>query len=101
VNRSVVFRHEESEARMTISLRAMNRIANAMDCKVVYAVIPRDGGTLEEMAERRKWEKVLGVRGQGVLRAGAEEMCPGCGAGMGGDDSQVSKTRPGGTHSWR
>ena len=62
MNRSVVFRLEDSEARMTISLRSMKRIADALDCKVVYAVVPRDGGTLEEMADRRKWMKLLGVR---------------------------------------
>ena len=61
VNRSVVFRLEESEARGTIALRSINRIANAMDCKVVYALIPRDGGTLEEMADRRKWGKYFGI----------------------------------------
>jgi predicted DNA-binding mobile mystery protein A len=62
MNRSVIFRLEESEARSTISLRSMTRIANALDCEVVYAVIPRDGTTLEEMAARRKWGKYVGVR---------------------------------------
>jgi hypothetical protein len=61
VNRSVIFRLEQSERRGTISLRAMTRVANAMNCKVVYAVIPRDGKTLDEMADRRKWSKLLGV----------------------------------------
>jgi hypothetical protein len=28
---------------------------------VVYAVIPNDGKTLEEMADRRKWSKLLGL----------------------------------------
>jgi predicted DNA-binding mobile mystery protein A len=60
VNRSVIFRLEQSEGRGTISLRAMTRVANAMNCKVVYAVIPHDGKTLEEMADRRKWSKLLG-----------------------------------------
>jgi predicted DNA-binding mobile mystery protein A len=59
VNRSVLFRLEESEARGTISLRAMTRVAQAMDCKVVYALIPSDGTTLEEMTDRRKWKKRL------------------------------------------
>jgi transcriptional regulator with XRE-family HTH domain len=65
VNRSVIFQLEESEKRGTISLRAMVRIAEAMGCKVVYAVIPREGQTLEEMAERRKWERLLGNRDTG------------------------------------
>jgi transcriptional regulator with XRE-family HTH domain len=60
VNRSVIFRLEQSEARGTISMRAMSRVANAMGCKVVYAVIPCDGQTLEEMADRQRWIKLLG-----------------------------------------
>jgi hypothetical protein len=39
--------------------RTMTRVANAMNCKVVYAVIPYDGKTLDEMADRRKWSKLL------------------------------------------
>jgi transcriptional regulator with XRE-family HTH domain len=61
VNRSVLFRLEGSEARGTISLRAMTRVAQAMGCQVVYALIPSDGTTLEEMADRRKWMKRLKV----------------------------------------
>jgi transcriptional regulator with XRE-family HTH domain len=61
VNRSVIFRLEESEARQSITLRSMTRIAQALDCKMVYALVPRDGGTLEEMADRRKWGKYFGV----------------------------------------
>jgi hypothetical protein len=63
----VLFRLEGSEARGTISLRAMSRVAQAMDCKVVYALIPSDGTTLEEMAGRRKWKKRLEEdRDQGI-----------------------------------
>ena len=61
VNRSVVFRLEESERLGTISLRAMVRMAEAMGCKVLYAVIPKEGQTLEGLAERRKWERLLGA----------------------------------------
>jgi hypothetical protein len=61
VNRSVLFRLEGSEARGTISLRAMTRVAQALGCQVVYALIPSDGTTLEEMADRRKWMKRLKV----------------------------------------
>jgi transcriptional regulator with XRE-family HTH domain len=61
MNRSVVFRLEDSEERQTISLKSMQRIADALDCKVVYGLIPCNGGTLEELAERRRW--LLDVRG--------------------------------------
>ena len=68
MDRSVIFRLEQSEGRGTISLRAMARAAHAMDCKMVYAIIPRDGKTLKEMADRRKWTKLLeiGSREYGV-----------------------------------
>ena len=62
VNRSVIFRLERSERRGTISLRAMTRVANAMDCTVIYGIVPRSGQTLEEVADWRKWEKQLGER---------------------------------------
>jgi hypothetical protein len=61
VSKSVVFRLEASERRRRISLTSMARLAAAMGCQMVYAVVPRDGGTLEEMAERRKWSRMLGV----------------------------------------
>jgi len=62
MNRSVIFRLEQSDGRGTISLRAMARAAKATDCKMVYAVISRDGKTLEEMADGRRWKKLLAGR---------------------------------------
>jgi len=59
VNRSVIFRLEQSEGGDDLAA-GDDRVANAMNCKVVYAVIPHDGKTLEEMADRRKWSKLLG-----------------------------------------
>ena len=59
VNRSVILRLEQSEARETISVRALGRVAAAMGCRVVYAVIPKYGETLQEVADRRKWTKLL------------------------------------------
>jgi len=60
VNRSVVFRLEQSEIQGTISLNNMDRVANAMGFVLVYAIVPLDGETLEQMADRRMWEKLLG-----------------------------------------
>lgn len=62
VNRSVLFELEESEARKTITLRSMARVAKAMGCKVVYGVVPEGGKTLEELAEERMWREALGER---------------------------------------
>jgi transcriptional regulator with XRE-family HTH domain len=62
VNRSVVFRVEKREAYGKISLETINRMALAMGCVLIYAIIPRHGETMEDMAERRKWTKALGKR---------------------------------------
>jgi transcriptional regulator with XRE-family HTH domain len=59
VNRSVILRLEQSEERGTISLNSMERVASAMGCKFVYAIVPLGQKTLEEIADRRKWTKLL------------------------------------------
>jgi uncharacterized protein (UPF0261 family) len=61
VNRSVVFYLEAREHTNTITLRSISRMAQAMDCKVVYGIVPMGGKTLEELAEERLWAAVLGV----------------------------------------
>ncbi|MGO9318371.1 MAG: hypothetical protein ACLPXT_05405 [Terracidiphilus sp.] len=66
VNRSVLFRLEQSEERGTISLNALNRVAVAMGFQLVYAIVPQGKETLEEMAEWRKWGKKLGTREYGI-----------------------------------
>jgi hypothetical protein len=49
-----LFRLEQSELRGTISLIRLHEVAEAMDCKLVYAIVPRNGKTLEELAEKRE-----------------------------------------------
>jgi len=61
VNRSVPLELEQSEGRGTISLNSMERVASAMGCKFVYAIVPLAAKTLERMGEERKWSKRLGV----------------------------------------
>jgi len=53
----LLFGLEQSEERGTISLNSMERVAAAMGCKLVYALVPLDGKTLEEMGEARRWKK--------------------------------------------
>ena len=60
VSKSVIFRLEKSEDKKTISLKALEKMANAMDCKLVYAVVPRRGETLVELAEMTRWVRKLG-----------------------------------------
>ncbi len=58
VSPSVLFRLEQSERRDTISLNRLDQVAAAMDCMLCYAIVPRNGKTLEELAEKRE----LGTR---------------------------------------
>jgi len=60
IGRSSVWEMEEREETGAIELRSLERLAEAMGCKVVYGVVPRDGLTLEKLAERRMWADVLG-----------------------------------------
>lgn len=61
VNRSVLFRLEQSDKKGTISLKALERVAQAMGCTVVYSIVPRGGETLEELAASRRWQEKMGI----------------------------------------
>lgn len=63
VSPSVLFRLEQSERRGTISVNGLGRVAQAMGCQLVYAVVPRNGKTLEDLAEERLWAEVQGTAG--------------------------------------
>ena len=43
---------EEAEAQDRITLNSLRRVAAAMDCELVYAILPKSG-TISELAERR------------------------------------------------
>lgn len=60
VNRSVIQRLEKSEDGKGISLRALEKVAGAMECKLVYAIVPRGGKTLMELAEQQRWRRKRG-----------------------------------------
>jgi len=59
MNPSAIFRLERSQEKGTISILGMGRVAGAMGCKVIYAIVPINGGTLEALAEYRMWKKAL------------------------------------------
>jgi hypothetical protein len=63
---SALFQMEEREGTGSITLRSLERVAEAMGCRVVYGVVPRNGKTLEELAEERMWRDVLGSGDSGV-----------------------------------
>jgi len=43
---------EKAEAEDTITLKSLRNIANALDCDLTYALVPREG-TIREMNESR------------------------------------------------
>jgi predicted DNA-binding mobile mystery protein A len=47
---------EKSEAEYRITLQRLREVANAMDCDLVYVVIPRHG-SIEALGESRLWSK--------------------------------------------
>lgn len=60
VCRSVVLDFEARETQSTSTLKSMSRMAEAMGCKVVYGIVPKDGKTLEYLVESRLWMRVTG-----------------------------------------
>jgi DNA-binding XRE family transcriptional regulator len=60
-SKSTIFAMETRELKGTLTLREMDDYAEAMDCKVVYSVVPKGGRTLEELYEERLWAVVLGT----------------------------------------
>jgi predicted DNA-binding mobile mystery protein A len=71
IGESNVFEMEEREETGSITLRSLGRVAEAMECKVVYGLVPLNGKTLEELAEERLWRDVLGSGASGVGKAAA------------------------------
>jgi transcriptional regulator with XRE-family HTH domain len=63
VNKSVIHRLEKSEDKKAISLNSLEKAAGAMDCKLVYAIVPRGGKTMLELAERQQWRRKLARKG--------------------------------------
>jgi predicted DNA-binding mobile mystery protein A len=52
VTRPRVFEFEKAEAEDRITLRSLKRVAEAMNCELVYAILPKSG-TIVELAEQR------------------------------------------------
>jgi predicted DNA-binding mobile mystery protein A len=54
VRPSVVFALEHSERRGTISMRSLTLAAEAMNCSLVYGIVPGNGKTLQGLWEERE-----------------------------------------------
>ena len=44
---------ERSERNGVITIRSLQRLAEGLDCDLVYAIVPRRGRTLDEMVHER------------------------------------------------
>jgi predicted DNA-binding mobile mystery protein A len=53
ISPSTVSDLERNEARGTITLESLDRLARGMDCEVVYAIVPREGKTLDTTVRQR------------------------------------------------
>src|SRR5215510_9154119 len=49
IARSHLSQIEDAEVRGAVSLRTLERVAHALDCEFVYALVPRDRKSLEEL----------------------------------------------------
>lgn len=63
ISRSEVFRGEEREELRSISLATLARLAEAMECRLVYAVVPKRG-TLQDQSLDRAWKTLFGPGGK-------------------------------------
>ena len=62
VSRQAVQEFEGAEARRRITLESLDRLATAMGCRVVYAVVPVDAtlDTMRDVQARSQAEKLMG-----------------------------------------
>ena len=56
VSRETVATLERSEARGTITLASLEKLARGLGCRVVYALVPEDGAPLEGLRRKRALE---------------------------------------------
>ena len=55
VSRAAVYKLEEREASRAVSLKQLDKAADAMDCDVFYAIVPRS--TLEQSIRAQSWKR--------------------------------------------
>ena len=75
VSRGALYKLEERETLRTIALKQLDRAASAMDCDVIYVIVPRN--TLEDSIRDRSREKAesqlrkanvsMGLEAEGVM----------------------------------
>lgn len=83
ITRQGVKRIEESEANGTITINSLKEVANAMDLKFIYALVPKDG-SIEDLIEIKAEKLAKKI----VLRANQNMKLEDQGIG----DNKISKT---------
>ena len=53
VSPSTISTLERSEERGTITLKSLHRLAEGLNCRVVYALVPNDGKTLDQLVREQ------------------------------------------------
>jgi len=66
---------EQAEARGTITLNTLEKAAQAMDCRLVYAIVPRT--SLEDMVEHQSRQKALKMLKQASHSMALEDQAVG------------------------
>ncbi len=59
VTRALVSNTERAELSGSVTIKAMQQMARAMDCQFVYAIVP--AGAIQDMINQRAREKALGI----------------------------------------
>jgi predicted DNA-binding mobile mystery protein A len=59
VTRALVSNTERAELSGSVTIKAMEQMARAMDCKFVYAIVP--DGEIQDMISQRAREKALAI----------------------------------------
>jgi len=96
VQQSAVWEREKNEEAGTITMRTLERQAEAMSCKVVYGIVPEGGKTLARLAEERYWRAVLRT-GNRDQRSGTRESGEDGGHREAGREEEGSGTKG---HGW-
>jgi transcriptional regulator with XRE-family HTH domain len=66
VSRGILYRLERAEKEGTISMNSLNRVAKALNCEMVYAIVPLGGRMLEDLAVYEKVKKLETGKNQGI-----------------------------------
>ena len=70
ISQGSLARIEASELRETIRLETLRRIAHALDCDLVYVLLPRSPGTFEDAGRRERRRKRWALRADAAARGG-------------------------------